>query len=390
VEAVEVSGSFTGEHPSGPTTIGRVASWIALGLAPLVCAGVFLGLSYANETLAYDFRNAYLPAAEDVLAGESPYVGLDHPRLAAETAYVYPPTYAYALVPLTPLSENASSVLVTLIGIGLLVGALAVVGVRDWRCYGAAFLWAPTLVAVKMGSSSLVLAFGCALAWHFRQRAWQSAGAMGLSIAVKLYVWPLLVWALATRRVGVATRALVIASATVVGTWAALGFADVTHYPSLLMRHAELEAADSYSFIGVAAELGLGDWVGQVVGIAVGAALLAACALYGRDGDDARSFTCAIGAALAMTPILWQHYLVLLIVPLAIGRPRFSALWLLPALLFWLVALPVWPVEPRPFIGVVAGGVVLASLLLRPGGGGGGGSDVRTSLNRAPVAEGVR
>jgi alpha-1,2-mannosyltransferase len=362
-----MSASVAVEHSGGPTTIGRVATWIALGLAPLVCAGTFFGLSYANETLAYDFRNAYLPAAEDVLAGESPYVGLDHPRLAAETAYVYPPTYAYALVPLTPLSEDASSLLVTLIGIGLLVGALAVVGVRDWRCYGAAFLWAPTLVAVKMGSSSLVLAFGCALAWHFRQRAWQSAAAMGLSIAVKLYVWPLLVWALATRRLAIATRAFGIALATVVGTWAALGFADVSHYPSLLIRHAELEAADSYSFIGVAANLGLHDWLGQLVGLAVGAGMLAACAIYGRAGDDARSFTCAIAGALAMTPILWQHYLVLLIVPLAVGRPRFSALWLLPAFLFWLIALPGWPVEPRPFIGVVAGGIVVARLLVRPG-----------------------
>ena len=31
-----------------------------------------------------------------------------------------------------------------------------------------------------------------------------------------------------------------------------------------------------------------------------------------------------------MTPIMWLHYLVLLMVPLALTRPRFSALWLVP------------------------------------------------------------
>ena len=55
-----------------------------------------------------------------------------------------------------------------------------------------------------------------------------------------------------------------------------------------------------------------------------------------REVDEQRSFTCAIAAAVALSPILWQHYLVLLVVPVALARPRLSTVWLLPALL-WLV-----------------------------------------------------
>ena len=74
---------------------------------------------------------------------------------------------------------------------------------------------------------------------------------------------------------------------------------------------------------------------GQVLAVATGVALLAVCVVLGRRGDDLRSFTAAVAAALAFTPVIWQHYLVLLLVPLAVARPRFSALWLLPVRL-WL------------------------------------------------------
>ena len=42
-------------------------------------------------------------------------------------------------------------------------------------------------------------------------------------------------------------------------------------------------------------------------------------------------------AVLVLTPVLWQHYLVLLIVSLRIVRPRFSAIWLLPNSCGWVL-----------------------------------------------------
>ena len=47
-----------------------------------------------------------------------------------------------------------------------------------------------------------------------------------------------------------------------------------------------------------------------------------------------RSFTLAVAASLALAPIVWLDYYALAIVPLALARPRLSAIWFLP-LLTW-------------------------------------------------------
>ena len=39
-----------------------------------------------------------------------------------------------------------------------------------------------------------------------------------------------------------------------------------------------------------------------------------------------------LAAALVASPIVWSHYLVFLLVPIALARPRFDALWLVPRL----------------------------------------------------------
>jgi len=53
-----------------------------------------------------------------------------------------------------------------------------------------------------------------------------------------------------------------------------------------------------------------------------------------RDGDRL-SLGAAIAAALLLSPIVWLHYFVLLLVPLALARPRLSAAWILLPLPFW-------------------------------------------------------
>ena len=65
-------------------------------------------------------------------------------------------------------------------------------------------------------------------------------------------------------------------------------------------------------------------------------------------------------------PIVWLHYLVLLLVPLAIARPRFSLLWLLPVLL-WVSPKPGYAEGIQTFMPGVAAVILLAVLLGRPG-----------------------
>jgi hypothetical protein len=70
----------------------------------------------------------------------------------------------------------------------------------------------------------------------------------------------------------------------------------------------------------------------------VGFAVLAlvGCAFeLGRRGGDAAPLALALAAALLLSPIVWTHYYILLLVPIAIARPRLSALWFVP-LAFWI------------------------------------------------------
>jgi hypothetical protein len=72
-----------------------------------------------------------------------------------------------------------------------------------------------------------------------------------------------------------------------------------------------------------------------------------------------------VAATLALSPIVWLHYLVVLLVPVAIARPRFSALWLLPVLL-WVSPKPGYAEGVATFAPALAAAIVVAVLLVRP------------------------
>ena len=324
---MNVASSRTPLGASRVLSTGMLIGGAAVLLVTLVAAA-------GGAELAHDFRAAYLPAAEAVREGGSPYPTPESTILDEERAYVYPPQLAFLLVPLTFMPADLAAFLMFALSLGALVGALAIVGVEDVRCYAALLLWAPAWNALEMANLSAALVLALAVAWRFRDDVGLPAAALGLAISAKLLLWPMLVWTLGTRRVR--TTALAVAGGAILtlAAWAALGFADITSYPSLLRRLSEIEATESYSLAGVADALGLGRVVGRVLMLVAGGGLLAACVWLGRRGDDRRAFTCAIAAALALAPVVWQHYLVLLVVPLALARPRFSAIWLLPIVLW--------------------------------------------------------
>jgi hypothetical protein len=64
-----------------------------------------------------------------------------------------------------------------------------------------------------------------------------------------------------------------------------------------------------------------------------------------------------------MTPILWLHYLVLLVVPIALARPRLSALWFVPVALSVFEALDWYRGWPRGDGAALASVVVVVTLV---------------------------
>ena len=342
--------------PISTVALAFIAVTVMLGL---------VGLSMAEGLLAWDVRFAYLPAAEALLDGRSPYPALDDPILEDQKGYVYPPQLLLALAPVTPLPVGVAAALAAAGLLALLGLTLWVLDIRDVRCYAASLLWVPVVSGVLLGNISIPLAFLVAVAWRYRDGLWRPAWALGLAISVKLLMWPLLVWTVATSRSRASALAVAIGALVTLAAWAIIGFDGLTGYPDLLERLSEIQSERSYSIVGIAATAGLPDVAGRALMLFVGGALLVGCVVYSRCSDDERAFTCAIAATLALSPIVWLHYLVVLLVPVAIARPRFSALWLLPVLL-WVSPRPGYAEGIATFAPGIAAGIVVGVLLVRP------------------------
>jgi alpha-1,2-mannosyltransferase len=307
-----------------------------LELLPLAVAPVVLlvgaALSWAHShTLAYDFDRAYAPAAHLVLHGASPYGPATRAALGSQTAFVYPPIGAYLVAPFTALSPHAADILVTVLAALAVPAILALVGVRDWRCFGASLLWMPTISAIHLGTIVVVLALGIALAWRWRDQAVRAGLVLGVVVALKLFLWPLVFWLAITRRFRAAAIAACSAAAFLFGPWIALGGAGLASYPHRLSLLSSLEARRGFSPAALLAHVGVGWGAAEAVGYALGVALLVLA--YRRRRSEAAALGIACSASLLLTPILWPNYLLIMLVPLALLRPRFDVIWLLPAVL---------------------------------------------------------
>ena len=327
----ETTPAVTGASP-GPLAFSRVvwlASLVFCGVLPVLTVVLLFTATIQDGTEALDFRQFY-GAAEAILRGDDPY------RLASESLtawggpYPYPPLPALLAIPLTIFSLQAAGLLLMA---ALVVVALAipfVLGVRDWRCYGLLLLWPPVISAIQTGNLTLLLGLGAALAWRFRERRLAVSMSIGVTLAAKLFLWPLVVWLAATRRLTSAVLTCAVGAGLLVLSWAAIGFSGLVDYPDLLRRLEDAVGDDSYTAYIVGLDIGLPSALARVVWLSLGLGLLAVVVLVGRRGDERSAFILAIAAALALTPIVWLHYFALLLVVVAVAQPRLGAVWFVP------------------------------------------------------------
>jgi hypothetical protein len=275
----------------------------------------------------------FLDAGDDVLAGRTPFEDVD--QIRHNLGYVYPPLLAFMVIPLSILPVEVATILWTLATVVCIIGALGLLGVRDWRCYPVALFWPFTREAVEFGAIGPLLLVLVAVCWRYRQSPWAVAATTGLAIAVKLFLWPLALWLAFTGRLRAAALSVGAALVLAFLPWAAVGFAGLSQYPSLLQEVADQQDYRSYSAIALARSLGSPPGLALALSLLAGLSLLAVAWRAGRDQDassrerDRRCLTLVLAAALVLTPVVWPHYLVLLLAPLALARPRLSPLWLL-------------------------------------------------------------
>ena len=316
-------------HGLGRERIVWFASIAFCGVLPALTVAALFVDAIRDDAVAFDFRPFYR-AAGSILGGTTPYPD-EGVRLTAESgAYVYPPLGGLLATLLHPLPLEAAGLTVMAL---LVVAAAAVpfvLGVRDWRCYGLLFLWPPVLSAIQTGNVTLWFALAAALAWRFRDRPLPASMSIATTLAAKFFLWPLVVWLAATRRIVTASLACAIGAALLLASWAVIGFAGMLDYPALLRRLEETVGEDSYTAYIVGLDIGLPSAVARGLWLAIGLGLLAWVVLLARRGDERSAFITAIAASLALTPIVWLHYFALLLVVVAVAQPRLGLIWFCP------------------------------------------------------------
>src|SRR5689334_19211072 len=298
-----VPAARTSAHSAG--TVRGWAEFVLLAVIPLL---LIMALAYAVGTSyrPFDFQT-FWQSGVDVMHGRSPYP--DHlPSIAHEKLFrpfVYPAPAAVVMVPVALLPLHVATVLWAALSVASLLGAIYLLGVRDWRCYGAVFLWTATWSALGDGSTATQLLLACAALWRFRSRPAVSGALLATLVVCKLYFWPVGVWLLVTRRIRAAVWSVVLAIGATLAGWAAIGFAGMRSYPHLIGRLTELVGPNSYSPYALVRSFGGSPELAKVTVFVLGAAVLAL--VVRTRANDAQAFVLVLAASLVLSPVVWPH-----------------------------------------------------------------------------------
>lgn len=329
---------MTGGRPPGTRGAERLARTalppVAIGVLVLV-AGAVVWSGVAAGTLGFDFL-AYHQAANRVLAGERLY-----DPTVQETGgfglYYYPPPFVVALLPLAPLAPGLATWVWVALSVAALVGGIALMPVSPtvrWLTLLLAGLSWPVAYALKLGQVGPLLLLLFAIGWRWLDRPIAVGVSAAAGAIVKIQPGIVLAWALLTRRwTAAAIGAAVLLGAAVVATLATGGVGVWSDYLALLRNvsdpittpHNFTPGAVLYQAVpvptGVAATFQLASSVAAVAVVVVAALRATAAA----------SYLAAVVASQLLSPVLWDHYAMLLLLPTA---------WLLERGQSWAVAIP--------------------------------------------------
>jgi hypothetical protein len=302
--------------------------------APIIT--LVLLVSYvARHEFAVDFQHQYWVVGHRLLTSGGPY-SWTHAQIASGVgAFPYPALSAILFVPFALLPKGLAAAIWVAASMAAVAVTLRVLSVRDWRLYLLVFLWWPVIIGWQTGNMTLLLALGVAVVWRYRDRPLVAGLLTAVLISLKPFLWPLGLWLIASRRYRATASALAGGIAINLIAWGAIGFDQISRYIHLDSAVTTALYHYGYGLIAMAVRLGASRTAGTVVMVLVAVALAVAVLWLGRTRREKAALLMAVVLILAASPLTWNHYLALLIVPLALLRPTLSREWLLP-LVLWI------------------------------------------------------
>jgi Glycosyltransferase family 87 len=290
--------------------VGRVCLWLVALVSALVA------IEYFEERIGifgYDFVPTFWEPWHAIRSGLNPYP--DPVTHAGGNPFLYPPLASELTLPLSWLPYDTAAFIFS---VGLAVSAgltLWALDVRQPALWAIWMLSAAVIGPVAAGNATLFVVLAVALTWRWRDRPTWAAAALTAGLVLKLFVWPVWLWLVFTRRYRAALYSAGATLGLVLGSWAVIGFRGLTDYPALLNNASEYLGTRGLLAYALAAKAA-SPTVALLAGGALATLLLAAAFL--RRDDDRAAMTLALLASLYATPILWVHYFGLLIIPAAL------------------------------------------------------------------------
>ena len=263
--------------------------------------------------------------------------------------YLYPPPLGIVMNPLAGIALAQGALIWYLLHVVAIVVACLLMPVRlpiRLLSLGVAALSFAVLRDLTVGNVSSLMLLPMAAAWRWLDRPAGSV-ALALAISVRTSFGLLLAWQ-ALRRAWHPLLWTIGAGGLVFVVSLVLTGPDVYRDYLTMLGHLAIDSdlnssdlAHTAITLGVAAD---SAWMANIVGW--GIAAIAVLASLRRERET--GFMVTLGASLLMAPLMWEHYLAMIVLPAAFlaGRGR-----------VWAVGLPflTWlPQELLPFVAIAA------------------------------------
>ena len=312
---------------------GRVNPALVLAFAGvLVIFGVylFLTLAVAGHTLGCDYL-AYDGAARAWLSGQPPY-DISVTSAGGCGTFQYPPPFLLLIAPFTLLPPATATwvfILLLALCVPLAVLAMPVPAPARLITLGLAGTSWPVLFAIKVGALGPLLLLLFALAWRWLDRPARLAVVTVLGALAKILPGLLGVWMLLTGRYRAA--ALTVALAVIVALpWLVLkpGYWIDFLVVERIVSGTAISVPANFAPASLAYFWGLPTPAAEAVGVAHTLAVAALVVAMARRGSAEASLIVTAVASQVIAPVLWDHYTVVLFLPMA---------WLIARRQWWIL-----------------------------------------------------
>ncbi len=305
-------------------------------------------------TLGFDFL-AYHQAANRVLAGERLY-DPSVQQTGGFGLFYYPPPFVLAILPLAPLDPTIATWAWVGLSLAAFLAGVAVMPVAPtvrWLTVLLAGLSWPLAYAFKLGQVGPLLFLLFALGWRWLDRPLALGGSAAAGAIVKIQPGIVLVWALLTRRwLAVFTGGGVLLVAALVATLITGGFSVWSDYLAVLRNVSDpISTPHNFTPGAVAYQLGLPSGLAATVQLLSSVAAVGLLVLAAARGSSAASYLVAVTASQLLSPVLWDHYAMLLLLPVAylLERRQWWALLVPLATAVFLIGVTPAPAYPIAF-----------------------------------------